>query len=189
MENPSMSKVDKVAGPGAHGESWHLSRNSLEKSVTYFEYSVNRTAAALDRWNVECLALNTKLTPTSTDNFLLNVIRMKDKPKTISELARFLNRDDLANIQYALRKLQKAGLIEKHGRSKRRGITYKMTEEGIRVTDAFAEMRSHLLMKMMPSFEELQEQLETTEKMLAVMQGLYDQATGAVLLEYSSESD
>ncbi len=42
---------------------------------------------------------------------------------------------------------------------------------------------------MMPSFEELQKQLEATEKMLAIMQGLYDQATGAVLLEYMSAED
>ena len=180
----SASKTEK--GLAEHGESWHLVNNSLEKSITYFEYSVNRTAAALDRWNAECRAGNTHLTATSTDHVLLNVIRMKNKPKTISELARFLNRDDLANIQYALRKLQKAGLIEKYGRSKRRGTSYKVTEKGIQVTDAFAEMRARLLMKMMPSFEELEKQLETTEKMLAVMQGLYDQATGAVLLEYSS---
>jgi predicted MarR family transcription regulator len=182
----SMNAENTGENLSEHGESWHLVNNSLEKSITYFEYSVNRMAAALDRWNAECLAVNTNLSATSTDNFLLNVIRMKDKPKSISELARFLNRDDLANIQYALRKLQKAGLIEKHGRSQRRGISYRVTGKGIEVTDAFAEMRSRLLMKMMPSFIELQAQLETTEKMLGVMQGLYDQATGSVLLEYNS---
>ena len=184
-----MGEINKNEEHAELGGSWHLATNALEKSITYFEYSVNRTAAALDRWNAECLAANTNLTPTSTDNFLLNVIRMKEKPKTISELARFLNRDDLANIQYSLRKLQKAGLIEKHGRSKRRGISYCVTEKGREITDAFAKMRSHLLIEMMPAFEELQEQLETTEKMLAVMQGLYDQATGAVLLEYTSAEE
>ncbi len=184
-----MAKVSKVDGIAEHGESWHLVNNPLEKSITYFEYSVNRIAAALDRWNAECLAINTNLTATSTDNFLLNVIRMKGKQKTISELARFLNRDDLANIQYSLRKLQKAGLIEKFGRSKRRGISYKVTAKGKVITDAFAEMRARLLIKMMPSFDELQQQLEATEKILAIMQGLYDQATSAVLLEYTSAED
>jgi len=94
---------------------------------------------------------------------------MKDKAKTISELARFLNRDDLANIQYSLRKLQKAGLIEKHGRSKRRGIRYRVTEKGKQVTGVFVEMRARLLIEMMPSFEELQKLLEATEEMLAIM--------------------
>lgn len=70
----TIAKVSKGDGIAEHGESGHLVDNALEKSIIYFEYSVNRTASALDRWNAECLAINTNLTATSTDNFLLNVI-------------------------------------------------------------------------------------------------------------------
>ena len=35
------------------------------------------------------------------------------KPRSVSDLSRFSNRDDIANIQYSLRKLTAAGLDRK----------------------------------------------------------------------------
>jgi predicted MarR family transcription regulator len=70
---------------------------------------------------------------------------MNDRPKSIKDLARLTNRDDVPNIQYSLRKLIGAGLVERKG-SGRSGVTYEVTVEGRRVTDDYGALRRRLLM-------------------------------------------
>ena len=60
---------------------------------------------------------------------MLHIIRMNDRPKTIKDLARLTNRDDVPNIQYSLRKLIGAALVIRKG-SGRSGVTYEVTKEG-----------------------------------------------------------
>src|SRR5579872_7614860 len=92
---------------------WHLATDEFEVGVTELEFAVFRVSAAFERWQADCLGCCLGQSYSGTDTALLHVIRMHERPKSISELARLLKRDDVANIQYGTRKLLKAGLIEK----------------------------------------------------------------------------
>ena len=155
---------------------WHLARDAREVTVTELEFSLIRAGSAFDRWQAECLAAVAHQQLGSTDNVILHVIRLKDRPKTTTEIARLLNRDDVANLQYSVRKLQSAGLIERCTVGKRKGASYRVTQRGKLITEEYASLRSHLLMSLIPSVEHWDEQVLGAKRILDLMRGIYDQA-------------
>lgn len=155
---------------------WHLARTDEEVAITELEFSLFRTTAAFERWQAECIAAVAHRPFNVLDNALLHVIRLKDRPKNVTELGRLLNREDIANIQYSVRKLQKAGLIERQASNKRKGTTYRVTPRGEELTDRYAEVRAELLMKLIPSIEHWNEQVQVTHRFLDLMRGIYEQA-------------
>jgi predicted MarR family transcription regulator len=155
---------------------WHLARTDEEIAITELEFSLFRTTSAFERWQAECIAAVAHRPFNVLDNALLHVIRLKDRPKNATELGRLLNREDIANIQYSLRKLQKAGLIERQVSDKRKGTTYRVTPRGEELTDRYAEVRAELLIKLIPSIEHWEEQVQVTHRFLDLMRGIYEQA-------------
>ena len=61
---------------------------------------------------------------------ILQQLMFTPKPRSVSDLSRFSNRDDISNIQYSLRKLTAAGLIEKVPGSTNRDTRYQPTAAG-----------------------------------------------------------
>lgn len=155
---------------------WHLARSGREITVTELEFSLIRATSAFDRWQAECLAAVAHQQLGGTDNAILHVIRLKERPKTTTEIARLLNRDDVANLQYSIRKLQDAGLIERCRAGKRKGTSYRVTQRGKTITEEYAALRSNLLMNLIPSVERWDEQVQGAKRVLDLMRGIYDQA-------------
>ena len=165
------------------GTPWHLCQTDEEIPVTMTEYSLLRTFGAFERWMAECQGAAAHLPMSSTDNLVLNAIRMREVPKAVSELARFLNRDDVSNIQYSLRKLQAEGLIEKVSPKKSRRASYQVTERGRKVTDEFARLRRELLIAAVPSLTDWEEQVATTRRVLGLMQSIYENASVSLMFK------
>ena len=154
---------------------WHLSGDPAEVSTTEAEFALMRAFEGFGRWQSECLASVCDLAASGPENALLHVIRMNDRPKSIKELARLTNRDDIPNIQYSLRKLTGAGLVEKRG-SGRSGVTYEATEEGRRVTDNYSTLRRKLLIEKINSLPGFPEQLAEATRALNLLTGIYEEA-------------
>ena len=115
---------------------------------------------------------------SGTDNSVLHIIRMHDRAKSISGVARHLNRDDISNLQYSLRKLTKAGLIERAGRNdSKRSATYKVTDEGTRVSELFAQFRRELLLSLTDSIKDFDADVSIASRILNITSGLYDHAS------------
>ena len=169
----------QVAGkkrPGLN-KQWHLATNEFEVGLTELEFSIIRVSAAFDRWQSDCLACCIGQTFSGSDTAVLHVIRMHDRSKSISEIGRLLKRDDQSNLQYGIRKLLKAGLIEKAvGGSSKKGVTYQVSKLGREVTDNYAEFRRELLISLTTTMSDAKD-LEGISKVLNLMSGLYDQAS------------
>ena len=102
---------------------------------------------------------------------------MHDRPKSISEIGRLLNRDDQSNLQYGIRKLVNAGVVEKTGKpDSKKGATYIATELGCQITDQFAQFRRDLLIGLATSMS-TDISLSDVSKVLNLMAGIYDQAS------------
>lgn len=155
---------------------WHLSRDATEARLTGFEFSLERVVHAFYRWKAACLEAVSDAELTGNDVAVLNTIRMKERAKSRTEIARLLNREDVSNIQYALRKLLREGLIEKSDAASRKTATYRVTKAGVRVTEAYAEMRRTLLIEMSPHLTEGEAPFEEAGQLLDLMAGAYDQA-------------
>ncbi len=189
---PKVTKLDPNEARNSEsdaifGTPWHLCQTDKDVPVTMIEYSFIRTFGAFERWMAECQGAAAHMPMSSTDNLVLNAIRMREVPKAVSELARFLNRDDVSNIQYSLRKLQAVGLIEKNSSKKRRGASYQVTEKGRKVTDEFARLRRKLLIAAVPTLTDWEEQVATTRRVLGLMQGIYENAS--VSLMFNAPTD
>ena len=109
-----------------------------------------------------------------TENAILNVIRMNDRPKTMKVLARLTNRDDVPTIQYSLRTLIGAGLVIRKGAG-RSGVTYEVTEEGRRVTDDYGAVRRRLLIQAVANVPGFSEQLAEATRTLNLLSGIYEE--------------
>ncbi len=166
-------------GPAADG-SWHLSRRPEESSLAAFEFSLERAMQAYYRWKGACLAAAGPNGLTGNDTSVLNVIRMREQPKSLSEIARLLNRDDMSNIQYALRKLAALNLVEKADGQARKTTTYRVTATGFAVTERYAELRATTLLNLLGAAGDQGERRQAASDFLDLMAGIYDQAAGLV---------
>ena len=157
---------------------WHLATDDFEVGLTELEFSVFRVSAAFERWQSDCLGCCIGAPFSGTDTALLHVIRMHERSKSISELARLLKRDDVANLQYGTRKLLKAGLIEKSRKAgSKKDVTYQVSAAGRDVTDRYARFRRELLISTTrPMVGRLD--FESLARALNMMSAMYDQASG-----------
>lgn len=154
---------------------WHLAGDPLEVRLTELEYALMRSFESFGRWQAECLALSAGIQASGPENALLHVVRMKDRPKSVKELARLTNREDIPNIQYGLRKLMKAGLVEREGAS-RTGVVYSVTEKGREVTDRYARARRELLVALVARLDDPERGFGEAAQVLDLLSGLYDRA-------------
>lgn len=162
-----------------HDKHWHMATNNHEISLTEFEFSVLRLTEAFTRWMDDCTACCCNdINVNGMDFAVLNIIRMHDRPKGITEIGRLMNREDQSNLQYCVRKLNKAGLIEKISASgSKKGAVYTVTKAGKEMTEQYARLRSKLLVSLTTQIGNSDEKLEHTAQVLNLMSGLYNQAS------------
>lgn len=153
---------------------WHLSESDTEVICTELEFSLMRCFEAFGRWQTECLASVSDIGASGPENALLHIVRMNDRAKSIKELARLTNRDDIPNIQYSMRKLVAAGLVEKQG-SGRTGVTYQATKDGKQVTDDYGAIRKRLLIEQISSLPEFDSRLKEAGQSLNILAGIYEE--------------
>lgn len=153
---------------------WHLAQSGPEVDTTELEFALMRTFEGFGRWQSECLASVCDLAATGPENAMLHVIRMNDRPKTIKDLARLTNRDDVPNIQYSLRKLIAAGLVMRRGAG-RSGVTYEVTAEGRRVTDDYGALRRRLLIAAVEGVPGFAARLAEAGRTLNLLSGIYEE--------------
>ena len=156
--------------------SWHLARTETERRLSDFEFGLERLAQAYYRWKAACLAAVCDVPLTGDDVAVLNVVRMGDEPKRLSEIAQLLNRVDVPNLQYATRKLVRTGLIETEGSSSRKETRYRATATGRSVTEAYAALRAATLPPMLEALDGWAAKSETTSVHLDLISSLYAQA-------------
>jgi predicted MarR family transcription regulator len=157
-------------------KSWHLAQGENGIQVAEFELQLWRVFFGFLRWQEECNRSVNGIDLTGNELAVLHIVRMKERPKTIYDIGRLLNRDDTFNIHYSLRKLLKIGLIEKakSAQSGKKTYAYQITEAGIKNTDAYAEMRNNILIKMFN--EEANLNLNEVTKSLTKIKAIYDEA-------------
>ena len=170
------AKPKQQAIPAELPGAWHLARTETQKRLSDFEFRLERLAQAYYRWKAACLAAVCDVPLTGDDVAVLNVVRMGDEPKRLSEVGQLLNRVDVPNLQYATRKLVRADLIETEGSSSRKETRYRATEKGRAVTEAYAALRGTTLPPMLDALDGWAANLETTSVQMDLLASLYGQA-------------
>lgn len=159
-------------------DTWHLAGNEDEIKVTDFELQLWRVFYGLQRWQEECEKNANGNILSSNELAILHIVRMKNRPKTLTDIERFLNRNDTHNIRYSINKLLKMELIKKT-KSAFSGKNYyfEITDEGKKDTDNYSRMRKFILIHM---FKESGLDLKDLTKSLTKIKAIYDEADRAV---------
>jgi predicted MarR family transcription regulator len=153
----------------------HLASDAHEAAITEFEQALICSAEAFYRFAGLLLGVHAhEHNLTGADNVILQQLMTAGRPLRITDLRRFANRDDISNIQYSLRKLIKADLVEKVAGSTNRDTAYSVTEKGRDITDHLVKLRRELLTEPTASVQDIDEQLRALTRMLGLLTGVYD---------------
>ncbi len=163
---------DQATGWYATSREWHLARSPEETEITNFEFALMAASSAFERYVIQTSRLVGEPELGFNEVVIMHVVRMQDRPKDATTIARFLNRDDLPNVQYALRKMVSIGLITKtkSGTS----TVFEATEEGVRWTERYSALRVKVLMDLMMSDEGFLNRLQSATRALSMLAGMYD---------------
>jgi predicted MarR family transcription regulator len=126
-------------------KSWHLASTEDEIKITEFELQLWRVYYGFMRWQEECEKMANGDELSSDELAVLHVIRMKDRPKTIADIGRLLNRDNPFSINYNINKLHKMGLVEKLETATKKQYQYRVTDKGRKNTDDYTAARQSIL--------------------------------------------
>jgi len=159
-------------------KKWHLGESEAELAFAEFQHAVICFAESFYRYVGKSLStISGDPNLTGYDSVILHTIYARDRPKSVTEIQHFTNRSDVANIQYSVRKLLKAGLIEKAPRSAGRGTSYRTSVRGREVAREYVLSRRELLSQVPQNGGELVHRLNESRNMLTLLTGLYDQAS------------
>jgi predicted MarR family transcription regulator len=156
----------------------HLASNPREMAITELEQGLICAAEAFYRFYGSLLGRRGREHKLSgQDNVVLQQIMAASRPLSVTDIARFANRDDTANIQYSLKKLIRAGLIRKTPDSSAREASYGATEQAREWTVHFIALRKELFTDPSAQILDFEEQLATCAKLLNTIAGFYDHGT------------
>ncbi|MGE3690035.1 MAG: winged helix DNA-binding protein [Novosphingobium sp.] len=159
--------------------NWHLANDETEFKVTELEFALMRVLEAFSRWVAAADEMVGLSELKHAEHVILHVIRMQNRPKSGATIARLLNRDDLPNIQYSLRKLEGAGLIEKNREAGTKNHTYSITKLGERLTNEYARLRSEILIRKLRSLSEFDQRADDATELLSILTGIYEESARA----------
>lgn len=153
----------------------HLAQTGHERAVTDFEQALICAAEGFYRFAAAIMGPAARAHNLSgQDNVILQLLMTAGRPRGVADLSRFANRDDIANIQYSLRKLIKAGLVEKVPGAAPRETAYRVTADGRALTQDLIARRREMLMDPTAAMPELDRQLAEATRVLGLVTGLYD---------------
>jgi|RhiMethySRZTD1v2_1073278.scaffolds.fasta_scaffold1226897_2 predicted MarR family transcription regulator len=160
------------------GPKWHLGGSEMELAFAEFQHAAICYAESFYRYIGKSLsAIAEEADLSGYDSVILNTIHVLDRPKGVTEIQHFTNRSDAANIRQSVRKLMRAGLVEKAPRAARGETAYRVTARGRAVAQKFVAARRELLSQIPQEGGKLVARLGDSRNMLTMMTGLYDQAS------------
>jgi predicted MarR family transcription regulator len=152
-----------------------LGRTERERAFLEFEQALICASEAFYRFAGTVFGpAGAKQKLTGQECVILQQLMFTPRPRSVSELRRFSNRDDISNIQYSLRKLTTAGLIEKVPGSTNRDTRYRPTQAGRDLTEFLVSSRRELLIAPSADVPSIEAQLKSASNALSLLTGMYD---------------
>lgn len=186
VEDPSVPSLIGTPNAGvgatvATCKDRYMSLDPMSASLTRFELALMRVYQAFGSWALELQKYVSGEQFSFQEVALLHCVRLRGGTTTLAEMMLFLHRQDLAALNYSLRKLEKHGLIKRARGRQRREVAYALTELGRRVTDAYGEMRQRVLIELCHNVVDMQRNASQAAAVIERLIGIYDQAAQAVL--------
>lgn len=152
----------------AEGEGWELSELEFGLIVVYNAFS---------RWMTRCMAAAGHPDLSPLDILILHNVNHRGRDKRLTDICFLLNIEDSHTVNYALRKLLKAGLVASEKRGKE--VFYHTSPDGVTLCDAYRTVRQQCLLEGLSSTDLSGRDLRELARDLRALSGHYDQASRA----------
>lgn len=157
--------------------SAHLvSESSAELSE--FEFGLTIAHGAFSRWIVRCMAAAGVPDLSPLDVMVLHSANHRGREKRLGDLCLILNVEDTHVVTYALRKLERLGLVSRTRRGKE--AFFSATEAGRDACARYREVREACLIEALSALGGVDNaEIGDMARALRALSGLYDQAARA----------
>lgn len=145
--------------------------------MSEFEFGLITVNNAFSRWMIRCMAAAGYTDFSSLDVLVLHNVNHRSRSKRLTDICFVLHVEDQHTVNYSLKKLVKAGLVDREKRGKE--IFYCTTKEGRKACDDYREVRECCLVSAFKSLDREDSELREAAVLLRLMSGVYDQAARA----------
>ncbi len=151
----------------ADGAGWESSELEFGMIVAYNAFA---------RWTARCMAAaGRELSPLEV--LVLHNVNHRGRDKRLIDVCFLLNIEDTHTVNYALRKLLKAGLATSERRGKE--AFYAASEDGRALCEAYRRVRAQCLLGGLAGGDLSGEEMRAMAARLRALSGQYDQASRA----------
>jgi predicted MarR family transcription regulator len=143
--------------------------------LSEYEYGLIMAFHAFQRWTQRCMAAAGAPDLGALDILVVHSVNHRSRAKRLADICFTLNVEDTHTVNYALKKLLKAGLVssEKQGKE----VHYATTEAGRDLCDRYRDVREDCLVDAFQAFGSMdREDISNSARALRALSGLYDQA-------------
>ena len=152
----------------AEGAGWEASE---------FEYGLIIAYNAFSRWMVKCMSAAGGGELSALEILVLHNVNSRGRHKRLTDICFLLNIEDTHTVNYALRKLLKAGMLEGEKRGKE--VFYSASEAGAALCESYRKVRAQCLLEGIGHMDLTGEELRAIATRLRALSGQYDQARRA----------
>lgn len=146
--------------------------------LSEFEYGLMVANNAFNRWVTRCMAAAGAPELGALDVMVMHTVNHRDRAKRLADICFTLNVEDTHLVNYALKKLVKAGFVTatKHGKE----THYTASEDGAALCQRYREVREACLIETVSALGPIEnEEVGRAASVLRALSGLYDQAARA----------
>ncbi|MCP4934269.1 MAG: winged helix DNA-binding protein [bacterium] len=169
----SKIKIDEI---GPIISSSHLvSEKAVELSE--FEFGLIIANNAFERWMTRCMAAAGVPDLNALDVLVLHSTNHRDRAKKLADICFVLNVEDTHTVNYALKKLEKIGLVESTKKGKEK--FFKTNNKGQEACMRYRDIREKCLVNSLQAIGYVPSEITMAARLMRTLSGLYDQAARA----------
>ncbi len=146
--------------------------------LSEFEYGLFVANNAFNRWMTRCMAAAGAPKLAALEVMVMHTVNHRDRPKRLADICFTLNVEETHLVNYALKKLVKAGWVSAAKRGKE--AHYEASKEGRALCQRYREARETCLIETVAALGAVEnEEVGRAASVLRALSGLYDQAARA----------
>lgn len=156
--------------------SAHLADSSVPEA-SEFEFGLILASHGFERWMVRAMAAAGMPDMSPLEVLVLHTVRHRGRPKKLADICHVLNVEDTHTVNYAVKKLIRAGLAKDGRAGTEKTVT--ATEEGEALCTRYGQVRERLLLRAISELGVEPQHLSKLSALLRLMAGQYDQSARA----------
>lgn len=154
---------------------WDPDESQDEITLAGFEWSMLRFASAFERCVLQIANAAGEQNLSVQEVLFLYLVSLQNSPQTCASLAHQLNREDVTNIQYIMRKLAGRGLVQKAREPKTKNYTFTLTKQGYGFTQRYSNIKKSLLVNRLNRLHDTGAALTNVRTLVNELASVYDE--------------